>query len=143
MNEDNLYDPVESLYAFHRAFGLPLDTTFHVTDDVSHEKSFEDLAKLRARLILEEAKELSEAVEIASYDPTVDNKAEIIKEVCDVLYTVIGLMVSFDVDWREAFERVHASNMSKLDDDGNPVYREDGKVIKGPNYKPCDLRDLV
>lgn len=135
--------PFLLLRDFHQAFGLPLDTTFHVTDAASHEKSFEDLAKLRSRLILEEAKELSEAVEIASYDPTVDNKAEIIKEACDVLYTVLGLMVSFDVDWREAFERVHASNMSKLDDDGNPVYREDGKVIKGPNYKPCDLRDLV
>lgn len=134
--------PFLLLRDFHKAFGLPLDATFHVTD-TSNKKYFEDLARLRTRLILEEAKELSEAVEIASYDPTVDNKAEVVKEACDVLYTVIGLMVSFDVDWEEAFERVHTSNMSKLDDDGNPVYREDGKVIKGPNYKPCDLRDLV
>lgn len=43
----------------------------------------------------------------------------------------------------EAFKRVHASNMSKLGDDGKPVYREDGKVTKGPNYKAPDLSDLL
>ena len=42
-----------------------------------------------------------------------------------------------------AFNRVHTSNMSKLGEDGKPVYREDGKVMKGPNYKPADLSDLV
>lgn len=44
---------------------------------------------------------------------------------------------------QEAFRRVHASNMSKLGDDGNPVRREDGKIAKGPNYVPADLTDLV
>jgi len=43
----------------------------------------------------------------------------------------------------EAFRRVHASNMSKLGEDGEPIRREDGKVLKGPNYKPPDLSDLV
>lgn len=43
----------------------------------------------------------------------------------------------------EAFDRVHASNMSKLGDDGKPIKREDGKVLKGPNYKAPDLSDLV
>lgn len=42
----------------------------------------------------------------------------------------------------EAFLRVHASNMSKLGEDGKPILREDGKVLKGPNYKPADLSDL-
>ena len=42
----------------------------------------------------------------------------------------------------EAIDRVHKSNMSKLDEDGNPIYREDGKVLKGPNYKPPNLSDL-
>lgn len=45
--------------------------------------------------------------------------------------------------FREAFRRVHVSNMSKLGSDGKPVYREDGKVLKGPNYKPPVLDDLV
>lgn len=43
----------------------------------------------------------------------------------------------------EALNRVHASNMSKLGEDGKPIRREDGKVLKGPNYKPADLSDLV
>jgi len=43
----------------------------------------------------------------------------------------------------DAFQLVHKSNMSKLDDDGNPIFREDGKVLKGPNYKAPDLSDLV
>jgi predicted HAD superfamily Cof-like phosphohydrolase len=43
----------------------------------------------------------------------------------------------------EALDRVHKSNLSKLDDSGNPIYREDGKVLKGPNYQPPNLTDLV
>ena len=43
----------------------------------------------------------------------------------------------------EALNRVHLSNMSKLGVDGKPIYREDGKVLKGPNYKPPDLSDLT
>jgi len=45
--------------------------------------------------------------------------------------------------FHEAFKRVHESNMSKLGEDGKPIYREDGKVLKGPNYKEPDLGDLV
>ena len=43
----------------------------------------------------------------------------------------------------EALDRVHLSNMSKLDEEGKPVYREDGKVLKGPNYEPPTLTDLI
>ena len=43
----------------------------------------------------------------------------------------------------EALDRVHRSNMSKLGDDGQPLYRDDGKVLKGPNYKPPNLEDLI
>ena len=43
----------------------------------------------------------------------------------------------------EALDRVHASNMSKLGEDGLPIYREDGKVLKGPNYAPPNLTDLI
>ena len=48
-----------------------------------------------------------------------------------------------DWDLEQALRRVHKSNMSKLGEDGKPVYREDGKVLKGPNYQPPDLSDLV
>lgn len=48
-----------------------------------------------------------------------------------------------DVDYIEAFRRVHQSNMSKLGDDGKPIKRDDGKIMKGPNYKPPKLDDLT
>ena len=46
-------------------------------------------------------------------------------------------------DLEQALRRVHKSNMSKLGEDGKPIYRKDGKVLKGPNYQPPDLSDLV
>ena len=49
----------------------------------------------------------------------------------------------FDWDLDEAYKRVHRSNMSKLDENGKPIYREDGKVLKGPNYYLPNLKDLV
>ena len=49
--------------------------------------------------------------------------------------------MKWDLD--EAMHRVHESNMYKLDQDGKPIYREDGKVLKGPNYQPPDLSDLI
>lgn len=52
--------------------------------------------------------------------------------------TIFGEEVLF-----EAFKRVHASNMSKLDDDGKPIFRDDGKILKGPNYKKPYLTDLL
>ena len=48
-----------------------------------------------------------------------------------------------DWDLEQALRRVHKSNMSKLGADGKPIYRKDGKVLKGPNYQPPDLSDLV
>ena len=50
---------------------------------------------------------------------------------------------SFGIDIEECFREVHQSNMSKLGEDGKPIYREDGKVIKGPNYKPPNLKQYV
>ena len=65
-------------------------------------------------------------------------------EVCQ--YVLSGTIISFSAiagSFTPAFNRVHNSNMSKLDDEGKPVYREDGKVTKGPNYKAPDLSDLI
>jgi hypothetical protein len=58
-----------------------------------------------------------------------------------VLYTLNDYYSDEVLD--EAFNRVHESNMSKLDNDGKPIIREDGKILKGPNYKAPDLSDLV
>jgi NTP pyrophosphatase (non-canonical NTP hydrolase) len=98
----------------------------------------EDLSavKQRKRLIREEFLELNEALN--NGDPE-----SILKECCDLVYVVIGSAVVFGMDFDEAFNRVHASNMTKVWEDGRPRYREDGKVLKPPTYKSPDLKDLI
>ena len=66
-----------------------------------------------------------------------------LKELADVVYVCFQFAAAMDWDLDQAMIRVHESNLSKLDEDGKPVYREDGKVLKGPNYQPPDLSDLV
>jgi len=66
-----------------------------------------------------------------------------LKELADLVYVCYQYAASQDWDLDEAMRRVHASNMSKLGEDGKPIYRGDGKVLKGPNYKPPHLEDLV
>jgi predicted HAD superfamily Cof-like phosphohydrolase len=67
----------------------------------------------------------------------------IAKELTDLLYVTYGLAYSLNLDIDKIFDEVHRSNMSKLGDDGNPIYREDGKILKGPNYSPANLEGLV
>ena len=68
---------------------------------------------------------------------------EQLKELCDLVYVCYQFAANKDWDLDEAMDRVHKSNMSKLDDKGQPIYRQDGKVLKGPNYKPPNLTDLL
>ena len=68
---------------------------------------------------------------------------EVLKELCDLVYVCVGFATTFGWDFDTAFNRVHASNMSKLDSEGNPLYREDGKVIKSDYYKPPILKDCI
>jgi predicted HAD superfamily Cof-like phosphohydrolase len=133
---------IDQLYEFHNAFNHPINVP---DPNLS-------LLTLRADLIQEEAKEVNEAFDnviCGQYELPFDgtdktvNKAALLKELCDLLYVVFGAAVALGLPIQEAFNRVHASNMSKLGDDGKPIYREDGKVLKGPNYKAPDLSDLV
>ena len=71
------------------------------------------------------------------------NPAEELKELADLVYVVYGYANVRGWNLDEALRRVHVSNMSKLGDDGRPLFRADGKVMKGPNYKKPDLGDLV
>ena len=111
---------------------------------------------MRLCLIREEAEEVEDAVclladkvfnaELLGIDMTEEikaAKAALLKELCDLQYVLSGFAVTFGLPFDEAFKRVHESNMSKLGLDGKPIYREDGKVLKGPNYKKPDLSDLV
>ena len=68
---------------------------------------------------------------------------EQLKELCDLVYVCYQFAANEGWDLDEAMDRVHKSNMSKLDDKGQPIYRPDGKVLKGPNYKPPNLTDLL
>ena len=92
--------------------------------------------ELRIELIQEELEELSDAV--ADRD-----MIQIADALTDLLYVVYGTGHSFGIDLDECFQEVHSSNMSKLGEDGRPIYREDGKVMKGPNYFEPDLEAIL
>ena len=72
-----------------------------------------------------------------------DYHTDTLKELADLVYVCYQYAEQMRWNLDEAMNRVHHSNMSKLDDDGNPIYREDGKVLKGPHYQPPNLRDLI
>ena len=93
-------------------------------------------------LIVEEFKEFIEA-EGMLFRKSLDLQAEALKELADLVYVCYQYAENMGWLLDEALDRVHKSNMSKLGEDGKPVYREDGKVLKGPNYKPPTLTDLI
>lgn len=94
------------------------------------------VAKLRLELIREEFKELSDAYEKEDF-------LEVVDALTDLLYVVYGSGAAFGVDLDKCFEEVHSSNMSKLDEYGNAIYREDGKILKGPNYFKPNLEQFI
>ena len=93
-------------------------------------------------LITEEFKEFLEADNMLFRDSP-KYPQDCLKELADLVYVCYQYAVNMGWDLDEALDRVHKSNMSKLDEEGKPIYREDGKVLKGPNYKPPNLEDLV
>ena len=93
-------------------------------------------------LITEEFKEFLEA-EAQVYLTSAKVKQDCLKELADLVYVCYQYAVNMGWDLDKAMQRVHESNMSKLDEYGKPIYREDGKVLKGPNYQPPNLEDLV
>ena len=92
--------------------------------------------KLRLDLIKEELEELTEAM---------NNKdlLEVADALTDILYVTYGAGHAFGIDLDKCFDEVQNSNMSKLDEDGKPIYNEHGKVMKGPNYFKPDLSKFV
>ena len=92
-------------------------------------------------LIVEEFKEFLEADGFL-FKHGNNVQEECLKELADLVYVCYQYAENMGWFLDEALNRVHESNMSKLDADGKPIYREDGKVLKGPNYKPPDLSDL-
>jgi predicted HAD superfamily Cof-like phosphohydrolase len=91
---------------------------------------------LRLELIEEELNELREAIGNADI-------VEVADALTDILYVTYGAGHAFGIDLDKCFQEVQESNMSKLDHNGDPIYREDGKVMKGPNYFQPDLTSIV
>ena len=116
--------PLEMVTQFIRTFKQPLNLNWM-------RGTRNDL--LEDTLIQEEYCELMEA----------KTPEEQLKEMADLIYVTNHKAVTFGWDLDEAVRRVHASNMSKLDEEGEPIFREDGKVLKGPNYKEPNLSDLI
>ena len=127
----------EIVEQFHRAMNLPIHVAFNP-----------DLLKLRKQLLQEEItelfQELDAAIETTEKGLPIPRPLfeQMCKETADVQYVLSGLSVSFGLPIDEAFDLTHESNMSRLGPDGKPVYREDGKVAKGPNYHKPDLSGL-
>lgn len=126
--------PQSMVEHFHWRFGCPID---------NREPS---IVATRLKLIREEYHELKDELDGAflslTQDDEIFNLGKISKEMADLLYVVYGTAVALGIDLEEAFRRVHQSNMSKLGVDGRPIFREDGKVLKGPNYYEPDMTGI-
>lgn len=95
-----------------------------------------DTVKLRIELIQEELQELVDAC-------NTNDIVEVADALTDILYVTYGAAHSFGIPIDACFKEVQRSNMSKLGEDGKPIYREDGKVMKGPGYSVPDLKSVL
>lgn len=141
---------------FHAAFGHPVRTVPTVCDGPTRE--------LRVKLILEEVLELAEAAGVrVTVVPTQQGQqgdkwihgfevthtdaepdlVEMADAIADIDYLAAGSALVFGLPHCEIIEEVQRANMSKLGEDGKPIYRADGKIMKGPNYVPPDIASIV
>ena len=98
--------------------------------------------KYQRDLITEEFNEFIEA-EGMLFRESDRFKEECLKELADLVYVCYQYAVNMGWDLDRALDLIHQSNLSKLDEDGKPIYREDGKILKGPNYKKPNLHSLI
>ncbi len=122
----------DAVAQFQKAFKRPTNLDFSL---VKHDDKIAEVFDLRQKLIYEECVELIQAMGEGK-------ETEIKKEAADLLYVLAGLFVDFGWDMQVIFNRVHQSNMSKLDENGKPIFREDGKILKSNRYKEADLRGV-
>ena len=106
--------------------------------DVKEKAEFPEnkIVQLRIDLIEEELNELKEAIKN-------NDLVEVADALTDILYVTYGAGHSFGVDLDKCFDEVQRSNMSKLGEDGNPIYNDSGKVMKGPKYFAPNLKKIV
>ena len=96
----------------------------------------EKIVELRKKLIDEEFNELKDAI-------NENDLIEVADALTDILVVTYGAGVAFGIDLDKCFKEVHRSNMSKLSEDGKPIYNEFGKVMKGPNYFKPNLKKYL
>ena len=118
----------EKVGIFMKTFGQELKTKSGL--------STEKINKLRISLIEEELEELKLAIKE-------NNIKEVADALTDILYVTYGAGHAFGINLDKCFEEVQNSNMSKLGDDGKPIYNENGKVMKGPSYFKPDLNKFI
>ena len=114
-------------------------------DNISHcgfiKKKLWDM---QVELINEESKEFFQAADEVFANPEDQELREnLIKELSDLVFVCYQFAATYGIDLDKAMTLVFESNLSKLDEQGKPIYREDGKVLKGPNYAPPNLADCL
>ena len=130
-NNLKLSQCIEAVETFHNAFGISNEYTPNAT---IIEKDF----VLRHNLMKEENEEYLQAAKEGDL-------IEIADALGDMLYILCGTILSHGMQYKisEVFEEIQLSNMSKLGADGKPIYREDGKVLKGPSYFKPDIKSIL
>lgn len=123
--------PIKAVTEFHNAFRLSVE--YKPKSDISSE-----ITELRYNLMKEENEEYLQAVKS-------NDLIEIGDALGDMLYILCGTIIShgFQDKIEAIFDEIQRSNMSKLGADGKPIYREDGKVLKGPNYFKPDIEKIL
>lgn len=123
--------PYDMVKEYHETVGAAINEDIKKADN--------GLKGLRLGLIAEEFQELCEEFEKATYEPE-----KMLKELSDLVYVAYGMAVSFGWNLDMAVLRVHENNMGRMyQEDGTIQRREDGKIIKNPNYPAVELGDLV
>lgn len=120
--------PFEKVLDFTKAFGAFYAPTPSIPS--------QDIIDLRVRLVQEEWNETMAALDRRDVVAAADGLG-------DLIYVVNGFALALGVNLDDVFDEIHASNMTKLGEDGKPIYREDGKVLKGPNYRPPNLSQVL
>ena len=122
---------IDAVKEFNKAFKIDYSETQEANLD-------ESTVELRYRLMQEENEEYLEAVKN-------NDIVEVADALGDMLYILCGTILTHGMQHKitEVFEEIQRSNMSKLGQDGNPIYREDGKVMKGPNYFKPDISKVL
>jgi predicted HAD superfamily Cof-like phosphohydrolase len=101
------------------------------------------LEVMRETILLEEVTEYHDALNMPRGQGPRNRMVEIADALGDIVYIAYGTAIEYGIDLDAVIAEIHRSNMSKLGPDGQPIYRKDGKVLKGPDYEPPRLKEVL